>query len=530
MMPSEPLSLRGALVRSVVFFLYLALPALLVIQDVRYAGAIFWMGILWGLSIGLLSVFALSLACSRRLVRWVVCAIVGIFAFLNTALALSFIIQGTSFNTAFFSHLDMSTLKIAMRTDGLRMLLGFLYILAAPIVTYWATARTSKPDLGLTRMPALIKVAVAGLMVWTSYPITAIYQHHITTTQTSARLVAEIDKLRVHQASQITLPGKEPRNLVLIYLESLEGNYLDPELFPGLTPNLDALALEAQWFRNIHQFPGTSWTIGGIVSSVCGVPLLSERNGNMILTDIDNPFVHITCLAEYLQEAGYKTAYIGGASLDFAGKRNFLRDNGYDVMLGIDELPDSSAHKWGSYDDAMYAHASDLFDGLAESGDPFLFTTLTLDTHHPRGTPSPSCAPYQGSTSIMLSAVHCADQLVGDFVAHIRASPVGKGTVIAIMSDHLVIYGATEEKLKTKDRRVLFMVLDPDRPARQMFGAAAHFDVAPTLLDALGFSDTEFAFGQSLLSHDLGRAFERNLSEGDFEAFKIERLTEAKSN
>ena len=129
----------------------------------------------------------------------------------------------------------------------------------------------------------------------------------------------------------------------------------------------------------------------------------------------------------------------------------------------------------------------------------------------------------------MLDAVHCTDQLVNDFVAHIRASAVGDNTVIAIMSDHLLIQGGVKEALEAKDRHILFMVLDPERPARQATGPASHFDVAPTLMEAVGFGEVEFAFGQSLLLNELGRVFEKNLTEADFETFKIEQLTEAES-
>lgn len=508
-------------VRPLVLCVLLALPAILVIDDVRRGP-----GLLWGASIALTCLFILSLEGNTRPARLIGAGIAGLFAFLNMALALSFIVQGTAFNTAFFSHLDTSTLAIALRTDGLRMILASAYILGTPFVAYWACAQPSWPSSWLKRTPVILKVAVLGGAAWTSYPATSIVQHYLNTTQSSARLLAEIAELRSLPASQTVLSGENTKNLVLIYLESVEANYLDPDLFPALTPNLNNLANEGLWFRNIHQFPGTGWTVGGMVSSHCGVPLLSDRNGNMILVEVDNPFAQITCMPEYLEEAGYRSAFIGGASLDFAGKGNFLRDNGYDLALGIDELPNATAHKWGMFDDDMFTHATELFDGLAQGNDPFLLSILTLDTHHPFGTPSPSCANYQNSTDTMLNAVHCADQLIKNFVSHIRASPVADDTVIFIMSDHLLIQGSTKDQLAAQDRRILAIMLDPDAPVQQMTGAATHFDIAPTLLEALGFSQAQFAFGQSLLSHSQGRAFERNLSEADFQPFKIERLTE----
>jgi hypothetical protein len=254
------------------------------------------------------------------------------------------------------------------------------------------------------------------------------------------------------------------------------------------------------------------------------VPLLSEGHGNRILAAVDNPFRQISCLAEIVKTGGYKTVFLGGASLDFAGKGQFLRDNGYDLALGIDELPKASRHKWGMFDSDLYSHATELFDGLVEGESPFLLTLLTLDTHHPEGTPSPGCPLYGTPAQTMLNAVHCADMLAAGFIEHVRTSPAARDTLIAVMSDHLLIDGAPKQVLSSKDRRLTFMILDPDHAPDRYAGAATHFDIAPTVLDAAGFSGAEFSFGHSLLANEEGRAFQRALSDSDFESFRIEAL------
>jgi phosphoglycerol transferase len=314
------------------------------------------------------------------------------------------------------------------------------------------------------------------------------------------------------------------RNLVLIYLESVEQNYFDETLFPGLMPNLSKLKDDAIWFEDVHQYPGTGWTIAGLVSSQCGVPLLSDGHGNRILEAVDNPFRQITCLAEFLKDDGYDTAYLGGATLNFAGKGRFLNDNGYQLTLGIDELPKASRHSWGMFDNDLFAHGKELFDALAEDDAPFFLTMLTLDTHHPYGTPSPGCPMYADASQTMVNAVHCADYLVADFVSYIQASRVAQNTVVALVSDHLLMNGATIDLLSSKERRLTFILLDPLRRPERYSGSATHFDVAPTLLDALGRSDASFPFGHSLLQHEAGRVFERQLTDQDFQGFKIEKL------
>jgi phosphoglycerol transferase len=428
------------------------------------------------------------------------------------------------FNDAFFAHLDGTTLAMAWQTDAARLAAMAVYLGAAPLAVYLLTAR-APAGAWARRIHLVPGLAALGLSVALSYPLAAFADYRSTKAEASARLEAEIARLRANPPAATVAAGT-PRNLVLLYLESVEDTFFDETLFPGLMPELTALREEAVWFSDMRQYPGTGWTIAAMVASQCGVPLLSEMWGNDVFTTMDNPFARITCLGEYLKEAGYATAFLGGASLKFAGKGNFLRDNGFDIRLGLEELPSTGAHKWGLYDADTFVHARDLFDRLAEGDAPFALSVLTLDTHFPDGMPSPGCRPYAPDALLMLDAVHCADRLVADFVAHVRASPVGGETVIAIMSDHLFMEGDVEELLDRGERRPFFFLLDPGRPAERRDGPATHFDVAPTLLEAVGLPGAHFAFGQSLLSHAQGLAGERRLTEEDFAPFTIEALTD----
>jgi len=71
---------------------------------------------------------------------------------------------------------------------------------------------------------------------------------------------------------------KAGKNLLFIYLESLEKIYQDENVFKGLTPNLNNFNQQGIVFDHTQQYKGTGWTIAGIVSSQCGTPLLFEYN------------------------------------------------------------------------------------------------------------------------------------------------------------------------------------------------------------------------------------------------------------
>lgn len=503
---------------SIVLFVYLAIPALLVIRPVARD-----FGASWAVSIFLMTIFAMSIGVENKIFRAAFTAMFTVFVLLNTVLAISFVMQGVGFNTSFMTHLDFSTLDIAIKTDTFRTIAAGLYVLLAPFVAWAAAGTKFSFNVWPTSFSKTVKVLLLTASIVFSYPLQSFALHYWTTSRSSVRLLAEISRLQAEERNA-AVSIENPKNIVLIYLEGVEQNYHDPDLFPDLMPFLTAKRNNGLWFSNVHQFPGTGWTIAGIVSSQCGVPLLSDGHGNQILSAIDNPFEGITCLGEYLSDLGFSTAFVGGASLNFAGKGNFLRDNGYQVTLGLNELPNSAAHDWGMFDADLYGHAKGLFDGLVDAENPFLLTVLTLDTHHPEGIVYANCAPYRDGSSTMLNAVHCADILLADFFDHIQASSAAENTIVAIVSDHLLINGSVKKLLETQERRITFIALDASRPVQRITGDATHFDIGPTLMDLAGMPNAEFAFGQSLLSSDIGRAFEGAFSEEDFAGFKVEQL------
>jgi hypothetical protein len=499
----------------------LALPLLVVVDDLRPAA-----GVQWSASIALMAAFVLTMTGRGRGVRLGLAGLATFFVFANTALAVSFLTQGMPFNDAFFAHLDRTTLQMAWRTDALRLAAMAVYVAVAPVAIYVLTARPVGRGDWIGRVHLVQKLAVLALSLVLSYPLSAFADYRSTKAEASARLEAEIARLRA-EPPEATVAVGAPRNLVVIYLESVEDTFFDATLFPGLVPNLTALREEAVWFSDMRQYPGTGWTIAAMVASQCGVPLLSKMWGNDVFTTMDNPFARITCLGEHLKEAGYATAFLGGASLKFAGKGNFLRDNGFDIRLGLEELPNTGAHKWGLYDVDTFAHARELFDGLAGAEAPFALTVLTLDTHFPRrdalaGLPS-LCAG--GAPDARRGALRrpAGGGLRGACPRLAR----GRGDGHRHHVRPSLHGGRCRGDARQGRAPPVLLPARPRPPGRNARRAGAtHFDVAPTLLEAVGLPGARFPFGQSLLSHAQGLAAERMLTAEDFTPFTIEALTE----
>jgi phosphoglycerol transferase len=281
------------------------------------------------------------------------------------------------------------------------------------------------------------------------------------------------------------------RNLVLIYAESLEAAL-------GVDPLAGLPARRNVAFPEFRQLPGTGWTIAGMVASQCALPLqpLGILGDNHLGENVPSFLPRARCLGDVLREAGYRNVFLGGASSQFAGKGHFLRQHGYEEVLGREEWlqknPQAVMNEWGLDDDALFAQALERLRALARAGTPFNLTLLTIGMHPPHGYLSPSCAKVHGDYR---DAVDCTALLVRRFVQAAQAEGLLDQADVVLVGDHLAMAASDMgRQLEGRHRSVYNRFLTASRlpPNRQ---AISHFDLAPTLLVALGFRVEDGRFG-----------------------------------
>lgn len=298
------------------------------------------------------------------------------------------------------------------------------------------------------------------------------------------------------------------RNFIFIYGEGLERTYFDESLFPGLIVGLRELEASSTTFTDIRQTNGTSFTIGGIVGSQCGIPLSTASSGNS-MAGMSKFLPNAVCFGDLLSQRGYHLAFLGGASLKFAGKGKFLDGHGFKDAEGreqlVKRLPDPSyLSGWGVHDDTLLDIAYDKFLDLASKPAPFGLMMLTLDTHHPDGHVARKVADtkYQSGNVAILNAVAGSDKLLSAFIRRVLDSPAGKDTLIVLASDHLALKNGATARLERGERRNLFMIIDPLNPSgARITKPGTTLDIGPTVLHALGFR-TSLGLGRDLLAEE----------------------------
>ena len=298
------------------------------------------------------------------------------------------------------------------------------------------------------------------------------------------------------------------KNLVFIYLESFEKTYLDNSLFPNLAPNLNKLISErGMEFTNIHQVNGTEYTIAGMTSTQCGIPLFAPYHGNS-MSGIERFYPKAKCIGDVLKDSGYYLSFMQGSSTHFSGIDKFYQTHGFDKIKGREDLIDSLKDKnylngWGLYDDNLLELVYKEFIDLSEQKDKFALFTITLDTHHPYGHLSNSCKEdlYNDGKNLILNTFKCSDKLVTNFIKKIQQSKYADNTIIVIASDHLAMRNTASEMMPNgKDRRNLFVVFDTEVSNYESIDKnGTSFDIAPTVLSRLGIN-VNLGLGRNLFN------------------------------
>ncbi len=343
----------------------------------------------------------------------------------------------------------------------------------------------------------------------------------------------------------LKFPEKK-RNLIHIYLESMENSYFSKELGgymdDNLMPDLAELSKEGYNFSHLPEgFGGPPWTTGGhwsvasMVNMGTGLPMKVPVDGNAYGAP-NNFLPGATALGDILKEQGYEQTVMFGADANFGGLNFYYQSHGDFNILDVNGvkqlgwLPQDYSVWWGYEDDKLYEFAKKELTRLYETGKPFHFAMETADTHFPDGYLTPgSPTPYESQYANVI--LYSQEQTV-KFIRWIQQQPFYENTTIVLIGDHLSMDQKFFENFDPNYRRTTFnLILNPapnvaDIPEERLHNRQwANFDMFPTLLASIGveIEGEHLGIGTNLFSG------EQTLFERDGRDFVNEEL-ENRSN
>ncbi len=248
--------------------------------------------------------------------------------------------------------------------------------------------------------------------------------------------------------TEIVFP-EEKRNLIYIYLESMETSFLSKELGgaeeENLIPELYELAEEninfshndgiGGWPRTTH----TTWTSAAMVAQTSGLPLTMDL-ASIEVGKFEGYLPGAKNLQDILHEAGYYQSMMVGSDATFGAREEYYDLHNTDHIYDLEDakadgrLPEDYMVWWGFEDSKLIDYAKSELERLSSMNQPFAFTMLTADTHHIDGYFGDCCDSKH--TEQYENVISCSSRQIGAFVEWIKEQPFYDNTTVIVCGDH----------------------------------------------------------------------------------------------
>ena len=310
---------------------------------------------------------------------------------------------------------------------------------------------------------------------------------------------------------------EQKRNLIYIFLESMESTYADSSSGGTITdcviPELVSLAEHNLNFSHntglggALSYPGTTWTAAAMVAQTAGVPVKVSLGADAY--GAAGSFLPgVVSIGQILKEQGYTQVLLLGSDAEFHGREAYFTEHGdYEIidtcsLKEAGRLPEDYEAWWGFEDEKLFSYAREELTRLAEAGKPFNFTMLTADTHFPDGCQCSLCR--NDFANQYANVLACSSRQVAGFISWIQEQPFYDNTTVVISGDHLTMDAGFMEEINPQFTRTVYncFINAAETPAREKNRRFGTFDLFPTTLAALGvrIDGDRLALGTNLFS------------------------------
>ena len=294
---------------------------------------------------------------------------------------------------------------------------------------------------------------------------------------------------------------EEKRNLIYIFLESMESSYASKEdggaFDSDLIPELTKLAKDNISFSHLDYGIGgaypvayTGWTMAAMFAQTTGLPLKIPVQGNS-MSEYSSFLPGAVSIGDILEDTGYRNCLLLGSDSVFGGRRNYFESHGnyeirdYGWALETNLIPEGYHVFWGMEDYYLFEAAKSTLLELANDKQPFNLTMLTVDTHMPDGYRCDLCE-YEHDSDYQ-DALSCSSRQVAKFIEWICEQDFYQNTSIVIVGDHISMSTTLNENLNNYDRRVYNCFINSAVSASSTANRSfTTLDLFPSTLAALG--------------------------------------------
>lgn len=311
-------------------------------------------------------------------------------------------------------------------------------------------------------------------------------------------------------------PPEHKRNLILIYIESLETTFSDKEhggnQDSNLIPEITELALQNLSFGRNGKHIGGGFDACGATSTF---PSMHSRTLGIpnVINYTKTPILHhYKSLYKILNENGYKQIFFQGNPGLYKQFQYFALDQKIDEAYGTDDLikllkltPEEYMVKQSGknvQDKETFKFATQILDTISA---PFSLTFFTIDTHSPHGLYDPDCVKAKDENNkdeLLKASVRCVSRELDKFLTSLKAKPFYENTTIIVFGDHRFM--GTRLVKGSSNRKWVNIFFNAPKPTiseeKRQF---SDIDMFPTILSSINFNieGDRLGFGTDLFSN-----------------------------
>ncbi len=408
-----------------------------------------------------------------------------------------------------WSDLSMEEIAYQMKTsvDGANEMIG-LYIrscviisvvVLAVLIAVFVLLRKKRLITHILQAAVAVIAVVVIILTYRSFDSEVGVTEYLTNQDTYSSF---IDDNYVNPSDvELTFP-EEKRNLIYIFLESMENTYSSTDnggaFDENVIPELTQLSLDNENFSGTEgglnggiPLKGTTWTIGAMFGQTSGLPLNIPIDKNAMSTQ-DKFFPGATTLGDILAEQGYNQTLMIGSDAAFGGRDLYFQGHGdytiKDYYWAIEQglIAEDYYVWWGYEDKRLIENAKEALTELGSGDEPFNFTMLTVDTHFEDGYVCEDCPDtYDTQYSNVMA---CSSSKINELISWIQQQDWYENTTIVISGDHLTMdTDYCDDVPDDYQRTVLttYINADAERETDDR-RTICTFDNFPTTLAALG--------------------------------------------
>ncbi|GEM_PF-1471529 len=308
---------------------------------------------------------------------------------------------------------------------------------------------------------------------------------------------------------------EQKRNLILVYLESMETSFMDEKhggnQNKNFIPEITSIAQHNINFGKNGSLigggidaEGSSSTLSSFITRSLGLPYVVNYKKTPALH-------HYKSLYKLLHENDYHQIFFQGNSGLYHEFEKFTLNQkvnevyGPDTIIQFLKLRNNQLTKDNGFnaihDKETFKFASQILDTIHE---PFSLTFSTIDTHAPNGLYDSSCIKSIEETSEdenFKATLQCTSRELDKFMTSLKSKPFYDNTTIIIFGDHLFM-GTRLVKGFPHRKWIDIFVNTKKTPLSEEKRQFSDIDMFPTILSSLDF-DIEggrLGFGTDLFS------------------------------